>query len=104
MENEEKLHVDDDTGDQLEIVSLHDPMRADEFSVLQKSPLIMKRKSQNTPLTLESLKKIVLDLKNSLTINNKKKNALSRGNVIILAMIFLLLYCLYHDQFFFKRI
>jgi len=98
LKGEEKLHVDDDTENQLEIVSLHDPMHADDFSGLQKS-LIMKRKSQNTPL--ESLKKIVLDLKNSLTINNKRKNALSRGNIIILVTIFLLsLYCLYHDQFF----
>ncbi|CAL1680491.1 unnamed protein product [Lasius platythorax] len=76
--DEEKLHVDDDTRNQLEIVSLNDPMRADDFSVLQKSPSIRNRKSQNTSLTLESLKKIVLDLRNSLTLSNKRENVLSR--------------------------
>lgn len=82
--DEEKLHVDDDTRNQLKIVSLNDPMRANDFSVLQKSPSIRNRKSQNTSLTLESLKKIVLDLRNSLTLSNKRENVLSRGNIVIL--------------------
>ncbi|XP_070169303.1 uncharacterized protein PF3D7_1120600-like [Polyergus mexicanus] len=75
--DEEKLH-DDDTGNQLKVISLYNPMRADDFSVLQKSSPIRNRKSQNTPLTLESLKKIVLDLRNNLTISNKKENVLSK--------------------------
>lgn len=80
--DEEKLHVDDDTRNQLEIASLNDPMRADDFIVLQKSS-IRNRKSQNTPLTLESLKKIVLDLRNKLTLSNKKENVLSKGNIYL---------------------
>ncbi|XP_029172663.1 uncharacterized protein LOC114941734 [Nylanderia fulva] len=75
--DEEKLHVDNDTRNQLEIASLNDPIRADDFRVLRKSP-IKNQKSQNTPLTLESLKKIVLDLRNKLTLSNKKENVLSK--------------------------
>lgn len=75
--DEEELH-DDDMGNQLKIVSLYDPMRADDFSVSQKSLPIRNRKPQNTPLTLESLRKIVLDLRNNLTISNKKENVLSK--------------------------
>lgn len=89
--DEEKLH-DDDMGNQLKIVSLYDPMRADDFSVLQKSLPIRNWKSQNTPLTLESLKKIVLDLRNNLTISNKKENVLSKGKKIILMLVLIFLY------------
>lgn len=101
--DEEKLHADDDMGNQLKIISLYDPIRADD--VLQKSLPIIKRKSQNTP-TLESLKKIVLDLRNNLTISNKKKNVLSKGKIIIFILV---LICSYYCVVFttiniFKRI
>lgn len=77
---DEKLHVDTDTRDQLEVVSLHNPTYANDFTVLRRSPVAIRNdKTQNAPPSLESLKKTVLELKNSLMLGYKRRNAISRS-------------------------
>lgn len=82
MSKDEKLHADTDTWDQLEVVALHDPIYANDFTVLRRSPVAIRNsKTRNAPLSLESLKKTVLELRNSLMLGYKRRNTISRSNI-----------------------
>lgn len=65
--------------DQLEVVALHDPIYANDVTALRRSPgEIRNDKTRNAPPSLESLKKTVLELRNSLMLDNKR-NIISRS-------------------------
>lgn len=75
MNKDEKLNPD--TQDRL---SLNNPMYTNDFTILRRSPVALKNdKTQNTLLSLKSLKKTVLGLRNSL--DYKRKNTISRSNI-----------------------
>lgn len=77
---DEKLHVDTDTRDQLEVVSLHDPIYANDFTALRGPPGANRNdKTRNAPSSLESLKKTVLELRNSLMSGYKRRNIISKS-------------------------
>lgn len=88
-EDEEKLHSDTDTGrGEAELVSLYGPTRADDSSALRE-PLaaIKNEKSENTPSSLESLRRTVLELKNSLTMSDRNGNIIfPRSGIIIISI------------------
>jgi len=77
---DEKLHADTDTRDQLE-ESLHEPIHANDFAALQRSPVAIRNgKTQDIPLSLEALKKTVLELRDSLMLGYKRRNIIPRSN------------------------
>ncbi|XP_011873599.1 PREDICTED: uncharacterized protein LOC105565207 [Vollenhovia emeryi] len=76
---DEKLHVGTDPRDQLEVVSLHEPIYANDFAALRGPPVLIRNDTtRNAPSSLESLKKTVLALRNSLMLGYTRKNIISR--------------------------
>ncbi|XP_011698894.1 PREDICTED: uncharacterized protein LOC105456502 isoform X2 [Wasmannia auropunctata] len=71
---DEKLHAD-----HLEVVSLYDPIHVNDFTALRGSSIPIKNdKTRNVPLSLESLKKTVLKLRNSLMLSYKRRDIIPR--------------------------
>jgi len=81
LSKDKKLHANTDTRDQLEDESLHEPIHANDFTVLQRSPVAIRNdKTQDIPLSLESLKKTLLELRDSLMLGYKRRNIIPRSN------------------------
>ncbi|XP_018393704.1 PREDICTED: uncharacterized protein PF11_0213-like [Cyphomyrmex costatus] len=67
----EKLHAD--LRDQF--VSLHNPIYANDVTALRESPIAIRNgKTQSVPLSLESLKRTILELRDSLMLGYKRRN------------------------------
>jgi len=80
IKNEKKSHVDADMRDPL----LFDPMHADDLTALRESPIAIAKiaeKSQDASgFSLESLRKTILELRNSLIFGDRRESVISRGD------------------------
>ncbi|KYN12983.1 hypothetical protein ALC57_14829 [Trachymyrmex cornetzi] len=73
---DEKLHAE--LRDQFE-VSLHDPIHANDLTALRRSPVAIRNgKTRNVPLSLESLKRTILELRDSLMLGYKRRNIIPK--------------------------